>query len=174
MSKHLGIKVKFVGYFTADIHGKLLPREKRILINARKPRFEHIFTLLHEIGHFLIHFKMTHRIPNARYLDIHWKSQRLAQFFSKVRRVLRRFRNSDSGKEWEADLWAMCAFVYLTKLLGCRKELNAFCNHHPEKRKLFLLAKLGTIFGNTKRRLQDIYNTLLLARFARRITAPSF
>ena len=99
MSKYIGIKVKFVDYLGDDVHGKLLPREKRILINARKPRTEHIFTLLHEIGHFLVHVKKTHTLRNPRFLEIHWKSERLANFFSKVRRGVRFFRNRQSGKE---------------------------------------------------------------------------
>ena len=73
MAKHLGLKIVFVSYFTNDVHGKLLPREKRILINAHKPRYEHTFTLLHEIAHYLLHFKNFTRKRHARFLDINWK-----------------------------------------------------------------------------------------------------
>jgi len=51
LAKQLGLNVKFVHYFANNTHGKLLPHEKRILINANKPRYEHVYTLLHEVGH---------------------------------------------------------------------------------------------------------------------------
>ena len=58
-------------------------------------------------------------------------------FCSKIRRGIRFFRFQRSGKEWEADFWAACAFVYLARHLGFCDELKAFRNRHPEKAKSF-------------------------------------
>lgn len=164
LSKYLGLKVKFVGYFKDDIHGKLLPREKRILINAHKPREEHIFTLLHEIGHFLLHFKNAPRKHHPRIFDIHWQIQWLSRLCSQVRRYFRLIFNQESGREWEADLWAFCAFLYLVKPCGCRDELIAFLERHPEKRGRFCLAVLGFVYSGTKAGLLK-FRKLLLAPF---------
>jgi hypothetical protein len=160
LAKHFGLKVKFVCYLKDDVHGKLLPREKRILINAHKPRHEHVFTLLHEIGHFLMHFKSLPRKHHPRFFDIHWKTEWLANLCSKVRRYFRYIFSKESGKEWEADLWAMCAFVYLAKHLGCRDELRAFVNRHPEKANLFRLVEVAVVYGDTKTRIQKAYHLI--------------
>ena len=154
MAKHLGIKVKFVHYLDDDTHGKLFPREKRILINARKSRNEHIYTLLHEIGHFWVHFKHPKQKHHPRIFDINWKAEWLANQCSKVRRYYRFIFNIESGKEWEADVWAMCAFIYLARRITCRRELLEFLCRHPEKRKGFLLAAAGTVYSDTKTRIK--------------------
>jgi IrrE N-terminal-like domain len=156
LSRHLGLKVKFVNYLADNIHGKLLPREKRILINAHKPRCEHIFTLLHEIGHFLMHFKGPARKHHPRFFDTNWKADRLACLSSTIRRYFRYIFNKTSGREWEADLWAMCAFIYLAKRVGCGRELHAFLNRHPEKLRVFLLAGLGVIYVGIKTKIKRI------------------
>lgn len=150
MAKHLGLKVKFVSYFSDNVHGKLLPREQRILINARKPRCEHIFTMLHEIGHFLIHFQNAPRKHHPRFFEIHWKTEWLACLCSRIRRHLRYFFNKEGGKEWEADLWAMCAFIYFAKRIGCRDDLLTFLDRHPEKSGSFFLAAFGVAYSDAK------------------------
>ena len=162
MAKFVGLKVKFVSYFGEDIHGRLLPREKCILINAHKPRCEHIFTLLHEIGHYLLHFLNPHRRHHPRFFDVHWKVKFLARVSSVVRRYNRRFFNRTSGKEWEADLYAFLLFLLLVKAIGCRTELLTFLDRHPEKFWTFLLAALAVTYGGIKTRIQKIPQTLLM------------
>lgn len=150
MAKLFGLKIVYVSYFSADVHGQLLPREKRILINAHKARCEHIFTLLHEIGHYIQHVLSPRRTFHPRLFDVHWKINFLAKVATRVRRFYRFAFNNTRGKEWEADLWAMCAFIHLAKAIGCRQELLAFVDRHPEKRKVFLLAVCGTIYCGFK------------------------
>lgn len=156
MAQHLGIKIKFVDYLSDDVHGKLLPREKRILINAHKPRVEHMFTVLHEIGHFLVQFKNPLKHCRPWFLNIEWKQNRLARLQSQIRRSYRFWLNSNAGTEWQADLWAMCAFVYLSRVIGCRRELFAFLNRHPEKTGVFLLAAYGSKYARMKSSLAGI------------------
>jgi hypothetical protein len=154
LARHLGIKVKFVHWLADDVHGKLLPREKRILINAHKPRFEHVYTVLHEIGHFLLHFKSLPRINHPRILDINWSADWLARFCSFVRRYFRFIFNKESGKEWQADLWAMCALVYLTRHCGFKEETATFLNRHPQKASIFLLAVYSFAYVGIKSRVK--------------------
>lgn len=156
MAKHIGIVVKFVDYLDDDTHGKLLPRENRILINARKPKTEHIYTLLHEIGHYLMHFKSPPRTHHPRIFDINWTWERLARLWSKFRRYFRFTFNRKAGKEWEADVWAMCAFVYIARHFDCRSKLIEFLDRHPEKTGIFLLAVYGTVYSDAKTRLIKI------------------
>jgi hypothetical protein len=72
-----------------------------------------------------------------------------------VRRYFRFVFNKTSGKEWVADLWAMCAFVYLANAIGCRAELTAFLDRHPEKTNLFLLASCGAAYCGIKTRIKN-------------------
>jgi len=132
------------------------------LINAHKPRCEHVFTLLHEVGHYLIHFKNRPRKHHPRFFDLHWKAEWLALACSKVRRYFRFIFNKQSGKEWEADLWAMCAFVYCAKCIGRRDELRAFLDRHPEKSKLFLLVAIAVAYNDTITRLKRIRHALAM------------
>ena len=152
MARQFGLKVKFVDYLTNKDHGKLLPREKRILINAHKPRYEHIYTLLHEIAHFVLHIKNPFRKHHPRFFDINWSWNWLANLCSKVRRYMRFIFNKESGKEWEADLWAMCAFVLLAKITGCRDELRVFLQRHPKKLNQFRLVKIAVFCAEIKAR----------------------
>jgi hypothetical protein len=162
MAKHFGLKIVFVDYLKANVYGKLLPREGRILLNACKPRIEHFYTVLHEIGHFLLHFKNPHRKHYPRLLEINWKNEWLIDLCSKVKRILRRRFARESGKEFEADLMAMCLFIPLAKTFGCRDELNQFLEHHPEKFSVFLLAAYGVIYNGVKIRLQNFFKLFLL------------
>lgn len=159
MAEHLGLKIKFVDYLRNDTHGKLLPREKRILINAHKPRIEHFYTVLHEIGHFLLHFKNPHRKHHHPFLEIDWKNKWLSDLCSKVRRLLRLIYARESGREFEADVWAMCAFIHLTNTIGCRDDLTRFLDRHPEKLPAFLLAVWSTTYTTLKKRINNFANS---------------
>jgi hypothetical protein len=142
LAKHFGLKVKYVDYFGEETHGKLFVHEKRILINARKPRTEHIFTLLHEIGHYVLHVLNPYRKFHPRFFDAHWKINFMATLSSKVRRYMRFNFRKESGREWEADMWALCAFWLLARRFGARKELVDFLKRHPEKWSKFFLVRI--------------------------------
>lgn len=155
MAGHLRLRVSFVSYFDDQTHGMLIPREGRILINAHKPRQEHVFTMLHEIGHFLLHFKNPPRKHHPRLFDIAWKIEWLANLCSKVRRLMRFYFNQASGKEWEADLWALCAFAYLARHFGFRDELFSFLNRHPDKKWNYRLVKTSMLYCDFKNRISS-------------------
>ena len=160
LAKYLGLKIVFVNYFGPDIHGKLLPREKRILINANKPKCEHVFTVLHEIGHYVLHVqRRASNRPRNWFLNRQWKIEPIALFASKVRRAARLFFNSDTGREWEADLWAMCALVYLKKFIGS-SILISFLERHPEKRGVYRLAAYSSFWNEAKQWLARSFSII--------------
>ena len=64
-----------------------------------------------------------------------------------ARRYFRYIFNTYKGKEWEADLWAWCAFIRIAKSFDCRRELAQFLHHHPEKVDCFCLAAIGTAYS---------------------------
>ena len=154
--RHIGFQVRYVNYFDDDTHGKLLVREKRILINANKPRVEHFYTVLHEIGHFIVHYKNPPRDYCPGYLRKKWHRESINDLFKKARRYLRFIFGCSAGREWEADLWAVCAFILLAKQIGCRSDLLAFLERHPEKTNLFLLASGVFVYTGIKSRIHGL------------------
>ena len=153
MAAHFGLQVKFVDYFDGQTYGKLIVRERRILLNARKSRTEHIFTILHEIGHFAVHHQNQSRDYCPKYLRKDWKLASINEVCSHIRRYLRYVFSSTGGKEWEADLWALCALKYLAKHLGFKKEVQDFLRLHPEKRRLYLLVSIASVWTGAKLRI---------------------
>ncbi len=163
-AKQLCLKVRFVDHLPENVYGKLLPRERRILINANKPRCEHVFTLLHEFAHYLLHFKrIKPRRHSPWYLNINWKVDAIADFAAKVRRGVRLVFHSEKGKEWEADVWAMCGFVYLKKF-GAGNDLTAFLKRHPEKKWIYRLAASSTAYTDLKKPIATAFKLLAKAR----------
>jgi len=162
LTGHIGFKVKYVDYLPDNTHGMLLIKERRILLNARKPRSEHFFTILHEIGHFVVHHTIPPRDYCPRYLRKDWKRDSVDRAFSQARRYVRFIFNCSAGKEWEADLWAICAFIVLTKQIGCWAELATFLGRHPDKTKTFLLATSVISYSDVKKYVANHIKRLLL------------
>jgi hypothetical protein len=70
--------------------------------------------------------------------------------------------NKTSGKEWQADLWAFCAFIYFARHFGCRKDLLTFLDHHPEKSGSFCLSALGVAYSDTKTGIKKVGHALAM------------
>jgi len=64
--------------------------------------------------------------------------------------------------EWEADLWALCAFLVLARQVGCWVDLIKFLNKHPEKLKILVLVGSAVAYTNVKNRLITCSKRLLL------------
>ena len=163
LTTHFGVKVKYVGYFGAETHGKLMPREKIILINAHKSRPEHVFTLLHELGHYVLHVLNPYRKFHPRWCDLNWRVQFMANLCSTIRRYMRFNFRKEAGREWEADTWALCAFWLLACRFGAWEEFSAFLKHHPEKRWKFALVRTVSIFQDGRTRIKTFVRHLKLA-----------
>ena len=163
LTTHFGVKVKYVGYFGAETHGKLMPREKTILINAHKSRPEHVFTLLHELGHYVLHVLNPYRKFHPRWCVLNWRVQFMANFCSKIRRYMRFNFRKKAGREWEADMWALCAFWLLARRFGAREEFFAFLKRHPEKHWKFVLVGTVTIYQDGRACIKNLLSRLQLA-----------
>lgn len=139
-------------YFDDQTHGKLLVLEKRILINVHKPRVERFYTILHELGHYIIHHLNPPRDYSPGYMRHKWQRDSINKFFKKVRRYLHFIFQCSAGKEWEADLWALCAFWLLAKQSGDKMDLRIFLSNHPEKLQLFALVRIVSGYQSVKKR----------------------
>jgi len=113
-----------------------------------------------------LHFKkIKPRRLSPWYLNLNWRIDAIANIASKVRRAIRFTFNKERGKEWEADVWAMCWFVCLTKFVG-RSDLTAFLKRHPEKRAIYMLATTAVFYSATKKRIARAFKLLGMARHA--------
>jgi hypothetical protein len=111
--------------------------------------------MLHEIGHYIHHVLNAHRKRHPRIFDIRWNINLMVNLSKKMKRYFRFMFHKESGKEWEADLWAMCAFVYLAKRIGCRDELTSFLNRHPEKKWMYRLVTSVIVYCDCKTRISS-------------------
>jgi hypothetical protein len=117
----------------------------------------------------LLHFKKcSPNRYNRWYLNHRWKIDPIAKFASIARRTLRRFFNSERGKEWEADLWAMCALVYFRKFVN-PLDLTRFLERHPRKMSILLLAAYSALYCGTKERILTPFKAL--SRWKRGLSA---
>jgi hypothetical protein len=157
---HFGFQIKYVDYFPAHKYGQLLVREKRILINSQQPRYEQIFTFLHEMAHIMMHVRKESRMEQHWFLHHHWNVGSIDRFVSKVRRYVRITFNKESGIEWEADLMAILAFHVISSYGIWEYDLRAFVYHHPEKWRLFLLAVAAIVVTTIKISMKRDFQSL--------------
>jgi len=102
------------------------------VIHLNQPQSELIFTILHEIGHWVLHSKYACPLQMPWYVNRPYENETVADIAYKAKRALRQ----KYGKEWQADLWALIAF----QMVGTKDDIKAFLIQHPEKIPLFLMA----------------------------------
>jgi len=105
------------------------------IIDLNQPQHEVIFTFLREISHFTPQFKNPRPLRMPWFINRPFENEILGEAAYKTRRALRQ----KLGKEWQADLWALCAYCQI----GCPDDLKLFLKQHPEKRPIYLLALAG-------------------------------
>jgi hypothetical protein len=121
--------------------------------------------VLHEIGHYLLHVVNPNRKRHPRIFEIDWNIWSIAKLFSHIRRHIRYAFNQEADKEWEADLWAMCAIIYFSgnKRVGCLDELVTFLEHNPDKWQFFLLRCVGMGYQRIKTGWQKLTKLVLFS-----------
>jgi hypothetical protein len=72
-----------------------------------------------------LHCKRTFKIKTPFYLNIPYENQKVAEIAYLTKRVLRQ----QFGREWQADGWALTAYI----LLGFSTDFTDFLIRHPRK-----------------------------------------
>ena len=80
----------------------------------------------------------------------------MADLCSKIRRYMRFNFRKEAGREWEADLWALCAFWLLARRFGAKEELSEFLKRHPEKHWQFALVFVSTVYQDGRKRIKNL------------------
>jgi hypothetical protein len=147
---YYGLKIEYASNLSPKVAGLLVPIESphTILVNANHSKSDHVFTILHEIGHYILHVERSHRVRLPWYLRRQWQSKRTIRFSRSLRRIQSRIMNP----EMQADAWAFCALLQF----GAIDDAKAICTRYPEKTWMFLLAVAGSIYNRIKLRIQRV------------------
>jgi hypothetical protein len=144
-----GGELKFATGLPVRFYGCQDTESPIAVINSDQPQSELIFTILHEIAHKALHCQRQYRLPIPWFLNRPYENEVVGENVYKLRRALR----LHCGQEWQADIWALCAY----SLIGCPDDLKNFLQRHPEKMHLLLFV----LPGIWKTRLISAFHKLL-------------
>jgi hypothetical protein len=147
----LGLRIKYVSVLPHKICGFLDPASRTIIVNAKKSKSDHAFTIAHEIAHYVLHTQRLHRIKLPWYLKHQWKSPKMRRFSKLTARVYFRGFNV----ERQADMWAFATLLYF----GAKDDIQVIFNQHPDKRSAFFLCAAACIYTEIKFRLKSFSKT---------------
>lgn len=138
LASFYGLSVELLD-LPANNAGYLDPHDdpQYIAVNRNLPQCEQVFTVAHELCHYISdHKRPRRRYPN-QFLNQQYESRPAKLFVRDVRYLL----NKIVPPEREADMFAMSWLVQS----GDRKNLKEFIDRHPEKSWLFLFVTLDTL-----------------------------
>jgi hypothetical protein len=144
------LRIKYVSDLPPKVPGFLDPSKasRTIVVNANKSKSDHVFTILHEIAHFILHFERSHRVRSPWYFTRQWKSKRVMRLAKLTSRVAWRKFN----EEEQADAWAFCALFQL----GATDDIQVILTQHPEKTGMFCLCAFSSICTAIKVRVRGV------------------
>jgi hypothetical protein len=144
------LRIKYVSDLPPAVPGFLDPSKasRTIVVNANRSKSDHVFTILHEIAHFILHFERSHRMRLPWYLTRQWKSKRMIR----LSQILRRFVSRKLSKETQADTWAFCVLSQI----GATDDVQAILTEYPEKTGVFCLCVFSCIYAGIKGRIKRV------------------
>jgi hypothetical protein len=148
------LRIKYVSDLPDRVLGFLDPckASRTIVVNANRSKSDHVFTILHEIAHHILHFERSHRTRPPWYLTRQWKSKRMAR----ISKILQRVASRKITIEKQADAWAFCALLRI----GATDDLQAILTQYPEKTPMFWLILYSSIYAGIKRRIRGVLRML--------------
>jgi hypothetical protein len=155
LADHLRLRIKYVNDLPAKVPGFLDPSKasRTIVVNASKSKSDHAFTILHEVAHYILHYKRSHRTRLPWWLARKWKSKPMIRFSKTTKRIASRTLND----ERQADLWAFCALFQI----GATDDVLDIVGQYPEKNSTFWLSFVGCIYSGIKFRVKRAFRTIL-------------
>lgn len=153
IARYAGTELNFTEGMPIRFYGCQHTNAPIAVINSDRPQCEQIFTALHEIGHFIHHYQKDHKLPIPSLINRPYENEFLSAVTYRAKRIMWQKFNS----EWQADLWALCAFC----ALGCPQDLQEFLRRHPEKLKLMLLMILVMWQGRLVRAFKKLLGAFI-------------
>jgi hypothetical protein len=154
LAEHHGLEIEHVDDLPDKVAGFLQSGSdpRYIFVNARKSPSEQVFTIAHELAHYIMHLDRKPWVIRPWYLKIKWK----APLAVRISRTLTRLVRIHYGPEFQADLWA---YVILWQI-GARDDLLAITEMYPKKNSLFWLSSWGVIYGGLKRLIKSLFQRM--------------
>ena len=134
---YFDLKVRYSDDLPDQVYGVLDPAEEPrfIIVKSNLPKYEEVFTIVHEVGHHVLHPSFKSRRTFSNWFTLReWKIKLLA----KIARGTRMSCLKTMNEEWQADLWTICFLV----MIGEGANLTEYLKHHPEKNNLACLAMM--------------------------------
>jgi hypothetical protein len=136
LADYFGFRVELLD-LPANNPGFLDPNDEYIAVNRHLPHCEQVFTVAHELCHFISDHKRPRRNYPSRWLNQSYQSRPAKFYVRSVRFVLNRLL----PPEREADMFAMSWLVQY----GGGRTLKEFLDRHPEKFSLCLFVSLDAL-----------------------------
>jgi hypothetical protein len=147
---HCRLRIKYVNDLPPNVSGFLDPSKasRTIVLNANKSKCDHVFTIFHEIAHYVLHFQRSHQMRLPWWLTRKWKSKPMIRFKKTTKLIAFRKFN----EERQADLWAFCMLFQI----GATDDILGIVDQYPEKTTIFWLSVVGSIYSGVKSRLKSV------------------
>jgi hypothetical protein len=158
VADYFGLRIELRDDLPANSGGYLDSHKEPqyIAVNRNLPLCEQIFTIAHEICHYINHHNKPRRKYRNRLLDRQYTSRR-AKFLV---RCMRQGVNRFLPIETEADMFAMSWLIYF----GTPEDRREFIDRHPEKTWLFFAVTIDALIRMPFRYIKFGFQKLLLAQ----------
>jgi len=153
-AEYFDLQIEYVDDLPDNVPGFLQPGLdlNYILINANKPRSDQVFTIAHELAHYVMHLNRPPKDFAPWYLKIQWENK----WLSKFSRMASRWLRLKLTPEWQADVWA---FIFLFHI-GARDDLIAITEMYPKKSGMFWYAALFVTYHGITQRIKNFFRGL--------------
>ncbi len=151
--KYFDLRVKYV-HLPEKVSGFLQPGSdpRFIFLNQDKPHSDHVFTVAHELGHYVMHLNRPPRNQMPAYLDHPWESALMRE----ATQMTKSWAEPLLAPEGEADAWA---FALLLRI-GAVDDLLTILELYPKKFGIFFLICMISAYKNLKTRIKAFFREL--------------
>lgn len=127
VATYFGLTISYVDEIPSGVCGLLSPfcDPPVIVVSRSQPKPEQVFTIAHELGHYLLHSDGRRLLRAKGLFARRWESRFMAMWSKASRRYARKLITLET----EADGWAICALMQL----GQRDVLRYYLERHPER-----------------------------------------
>jgi len=152
--EYFDLRVKYVR-LPEKVSGFLQPGSdpRFIFLNEDKPHSDHVFTVAHELGHYVMHLARPARHKMPAYLDHPWESTVMRE----ATQMTKSWVEPLLAPEGEADAWA---FAFLLRI-GAVDDLLTILELYPKKFWTFFLICMISTYKGLKTRTKNFFEELV-------------